>query len=93
MKVRRLTLTYPLLTSLTAVLCIQLKNKKNNKTKICTFYMFRQISIKHLHNYSWRNNIIYSLTIHSGAFRECRQQQHPRVGCGGGSVCQAHALS
>lgn len=55
--------------------------------------MFRQISIKHLHNYSWRNNIIYSLTIHSGAFRECRQQQHPRMGCGGGSVCQAHALS
>lgn len=31
--VRRLTLTYHLLTSLTAVLCIQLKNKKNNKTK------------------------------------------------------------
>lgn len=29
--------------------------------------MFRQISIKHLHNYSWRNNIIYSLTIHSGS--------------------------
>lgn len=32
--------------------------------------MFRQISIKHLHNYSWKSNIFYSLTIHSGAISD-----------------------